>query len=104
MARKNFVYANNDKIGKITFDIEVQKAIPVVVDYITTKNPKAEDTEISKALGLSQEIVSAVMSKPISNLRKNKDTTEKVKALKAKLSELKKFNPIQFTQKIIQEL
>ena len=105
---KNYIqlitYANNDKIGKITFDIEVQKAIPVVVDYITTKNPKAEDKEISKALGLSQEIVSAVMSKPISNLRKNKDTTEKVKALKAKLSELKKFNPIQFTQKIIQEL
>lgn len=105
---KNYIqlitYANNDKIGKITFDIEVQKAIPVVVDYITTKNPKAEDKEISKALGLSQEIVSAVMSKPISNLRKNKDTTEKVKALKAKLSELKKFNPIKFTQKIIQEL
>lgn len=105
---KNYIqlitYANNDKIGKITFDIEVQKAIPLVVDYITTKNPKAEDPEISKALGLSQEIVSAVMSKPISNLRKNKDTTEKVKALKSKLSELKKFNPIQFTQKIIQEL
>ena len=37
---KNYIqlitYANNDKIGKITFDIEVQKAIPVVVDYITT--------------------------------------------------------------------
>jgi hypothetical protein len=97
-------YANNDKISKVTFDINVQKAIPLVVDYITTKNPKATDQEISKNLGIPEEIVTSVMSKPISNLRKNKDTTEKIKALKDKLSELKKFNPVTFTEKIISEM
>lgn len=97
-------YANNDKISKVTFDINVQKAIPLVVDYITSKNPKATDQEISKNLGIPEEIVTSVMSKPISNLRKNKDTTEKIKALKDKLSELKKFNPVTFTEKIISEM
>ncbi len=97
-------YANNDKIQKVTFDINVQKAIPLVVDYITSKNPKATDQEISKNLGIPEEIVTSVMSKPISNLRKNKDTTEKIKALKDKLSELKKFNPVTFTEKIISEM
>lgn len=105
---KNYIqlitYANNDKIQKVTFDIDVQKAIPLVVDYITNKNPKATDKEISKNLGIPEEIIASVMSKPISNLRKNKDTTEKVKALKSKLSELKKFNPTLFTEKIIGEM
>ena len=97
-------YANNDKISKVTFDIEVQKAIPVVVDYITTKNPAATDKEISEKLQLNPEVVQAVMSKPISNLRKNKDTSERIKALNNKLEELNKFNPTKFTKQIIQKL
>ena len=105
---KNYIqlvtYANNDKIQKVTFEINVQKAIPLVVDYITSKNPKATDQEISKNLGIPEEIVISVMSKPISNLRKNKDTTEKIKSLKTKLSELKKFNPGSFAEKIISEM
>ena len=41
------------------------------------------------------------MSKPISYLRKNKDTAERVKELKDKLKELKKFNPVTYTEQII---
>ena len=97
-------YANNEKIQKVTHEIEIQKAIPLVVDYITNKNPKATDKEISKNLGVSEEIVEAVMGKPISHLRKNKDTTERIKSLKSRLTELKKFDPVKFTEKIINEL
>ena len=75
-----------------------------VIDYITNKNPKATDSEISKYLGVSKEIVEAVMGKPISHLRKNKDTTERIKSLKSRLTELKNFDPIKFTEKIINEL
>ena len=44
------------------------------------------------------------MSKPISHLRKTKDTSERVKALKKRLSELKKFDPVKHTFEIIQEM
>jgi hypothetical protein len=44
------------------------------------------------------------MSKPISYLRKNKDTSDRVKALKDKLKELKKFNPVAYTEDIINRL
>ena len=98
------VYANNDKIAKVEREIKIQEAIPLVVNYITSINPKAEDKEISKSLNLEEDIVSSVMTKPISNLRKNKDNTAKIKQLKTKLTELKKFNPVKFTEKIINEL
>ena len=98
------VYANNDKIAKVEREIKIQEAIPAVVNYITSINPKAEDKEISKALNLEEDIVSSVMTKPISNLRKNKDNTAKIKQLKTKLAELKKFDPVKFTEKIINEL
>lgn len=98
------VYANNDKIAKVEREIKIQEAIPLVVNYITSINPKAEDKEISKSLNLEEDIVSSVMTKPISNLRKNKDNTAKIKQLKTKLAELKKFDPVKFTEKIINEL
>ena len=98
------VYANNDKIAKVEREIKIQEAIPLVVNYITSINPKAEDKEISKSLNLEEDIVSSVMTKPISNLRKNKDNTAKIKQLKTKLTELKKFDPVKFTEKIINEL
>ena len=105
---KNYIdligYANNEKISKTMFDIKTFEAIPLVVNYITKVNPKAEDQEISKKLGIPVEIVSSVMSKPINYLRKNKDTKEKIKSLKTRLSELKKFNPVSFTEEIIKEL
>lgn len=94
---------NNKKIAATEFEIRVQEALPFVVDYIM-KKPTAENKEISEALGLDIEIVKGVMSKPISYLRKNKDTAERVKALKKHLSDLKKFDAVKFTEEVINEL
>lgn len=95
---------NQKKIDKTTFDIAVLEAIPSISDYILNKNPKATDEEISVMLGIPQEIVSSVMSKPISYLRKNKDTSDRIKELKTKLKELKKFDPVAYTEQIINQL
>lgn len=92
---------NSKKIEKTKFDIAVQEAIPPVSQYILNTNPKATDAEISGALGIPEVIVSAVMSKPISYLRKNKDTNSRIKELKEKLRELKKFDPVAYTEQII---
>ena len=105
---KNYIQlvseVNAKKIEKCKFDILVLEALPYVSDYILNKNPKATDIEISKALNIPVEAVEVVMSKPISYLRKNKDTAERVKALKDKLKELKKFDPIKYTEEIINKL
>lgn len=95
---------NRKQIDAVDFDIQVYSSLPLVADYIINKNPKAENEEISRVLGIDINIVSAIMSKPISNLRKNKDTSDKVKELKQKLKELIKFNPIKFTDDIINQL
>lgn len=95
---------NQKKIEAVKFEIDIQKALPSVVDYIMNINPKAENSEIEKKLNLSKEIVSNVMSKPINYLRKNKDTTLRQKELKDKLAELKKFDPALFTYNVIQKL
>jgi hypothetical protein len=95
---------NAKRIEAVKKEIMVQEVLPVVVDYIQNHNPKATNTEISGALSIPEEIVAAVMSKPIGYLRKNKDTAERVKELKKKLSELKKFDPVKFTHSVIQEL
>ena len=86
------------------FDIKVFTALPDVANYIINTNPKADDEEISKALNLDNEIVKSIMSKSISNLRKNKDTTQKVKDLNNKLKELKKFDAVKFTDEVISKL
>ena len=105
---KNYIQllinVNKKRIEKVQFDILVQEALPYIADYILNKNPKATDDQIMKALNLSREIVEAVMSKPISYLRKNKDTSDRVKALKDKLKELKKFDPVKYTEEIIKKL
>ena len=98
------VKVNQKKIEKTTFDIAVLEAIPLISDYILNKNPKATDEEIMKVFGMPQEIVSSVMSKPISYLRKNKDTSDRIKELKTRLKELKKFNPVAYTEQIINQL
>ena len=95
---------NKKRIEKCKFDIAVQEAIPIVANYIITVNPAATDEELCKKLGLPVEVVSEVMSKPISYLRKNKDTSERVKVLKEKLKELKKFNPVVYTEEVIKKL
>ena len=98
------VKANQRKIAKTEFDIAVFEAIPVVANYILNTNPKATDKEIQGALGIPEEILSTVLGKPISYLRKNSDTTGKVKELKSKLKELKSFDPIKYTEEIIKKL
>lgn len=92
---------NKKRIEKCKFDIKVQEAIPYVADYILNKNPKATDEEIQKALGISKDVIEVVMGKPISYLRANKDTAERVKTLKNKLKELKAFDPVKYTEEII---
>jgi len=76
----------------------------LVADYILNRNPKATDAEIQKALGISADIIEVVMGKPISYLRANKDTAERIKALKNRLKELKAFDPIKYTEEIINQL
>ena len=78
--------------------------MPIISDYIINKNPKATDEDINKTLGIPLDIISSVMSKPISYLRKNKDTASRIKELKDKLKELKKFDPIIFTEGVINQL
>lgn len=95
---------NKKNINQVNFQIAVQQALPIISDYIINKNPKATDEEISNTLGVSMEIVKEVVSKPISWLRKNKDTNERVKMLKAKLKELKSFNAVSYTEQIINKL
>lgn len=95
---------NKKRIAKCQFDIKVQEAIPYVADYILNRNPKATDAEISKALGIPAEVIEVVMGKPISYLRANKDTADRVKALKSRLKELKAFDPIKYTEEIINQL
>lgn len=96
--------ANQRKIKKTEFDIAVFEAIPIVANYILNINPKATDKELVTKLGMPLDIVTTVLGKPISYLRKNSDTTGKVKELKARLKELKKFNPITYTEEIIKRL
>ena len=98
------IEVNKKKILKCEFDIMVQEAIPGIADYILNRNPKASNAEIERALGISAEIIEVVMSKPISYLRKNKDTAERIKALKDRLKELKKFDPYRYTEEIIEKL
>jgi len=98
------ITANERKIKKTIFDIAVYEAIPKVADYILNVNPKASDTELKNALGYPDEVLESVLGKPISYLRKNSDTTGKVKELKDKLKELKKFDPVAYTENIISKL
>lgn len=95
---------NEKKIEKVEFNIAVQQALSIISDYIINKNPKATDKEIVKNLGIPEEIVESVMSKPISYLRNNKDTKDRVKGLKNKLKELKSFDPIAFTENLIMKI
>lgn len=98
------VEVNKKKIRKTEFDIKVLESIPIIADYILNNNPRATDEEICKGTGISMDVVSSVMSKPISYIRKNKDTSSRVKELKDKLKELKKFDPVKYTEEIIKKL
>ena len=95
---------NANEINKVEFQIFVQQALPKIADYIINKNPKATDDEIAQNLNLSAEVVAAVVNKPISYLRNNRDTRERVSNLKNKLCELKHFDPVKYIEDIIYKL
>lgn len=105
---KNYItlvtQVNEKNIEKTKFDIKVQEAIPLIADYILNRNPGATDEQICQDLSLPGEVVQTVMGKPISYLRKNKDTSDRIKSLKAKLKELKAFDPVKFTEGVIAQL
>lgn len=95
---------NQKKIQKTEFNIAVLESLPIISDYIINKNPKATDKEICDVLGIHPDIVKDVMQKPISYIRKNKDTSTRLKNLKEELKELKRFDPIKYTEEIIKKL
>ena len=103
---KNYIdllnFSVSKKISQTEFDIKVQQALPAVADMIM-KNPKVSDLEINKALGIDLDVISAIMSKPIGQLRKNKDNSDRIKALKEKLKSLKNFDPVRHTEEVINE-
>lgn len=94
---------NKKQIDKCKFDISVQKAIPVIGQLIIN-DPTISDEDIYKQTGLPLEIIKTVCEKPISYLRKNKDTSERIKVLEKKLKDLKSFDPITYTEEIIKKL
>lgn len=76
--------------------------LPKVAELIL-KNPDITDDEICKQLEIEKWIVSEILKKPISTLRK-KDTQEQIKQIDAKIAEFKKFDPNKFTLEIIESI
>ena len=95
---------NQKKINQTEFNIAVLENLPKVSNYIINENPKAKDEELSRVLGIHPDIISAIMSKPISYIRNNKDNSTRLKNLKDQLKELKKFDPVKYTEEIIKKL
>jgi hypothetical protein len=94
---------NLDEINRVKFDIEVYSNIERIAHFVI-ENPRASDEDIIRVTGCRDDVVKAVMSRPISTLRKTRDQTDKVKALKDKLKELKSFDAIKFTDDIVNRL
>lgn len=94
---------NAKNIEKCKFDISVQEAIPVIGELIL-KNPAITDSEIKAQTGIPEEVIKLVCDKPISYLRKNKDTSARIKTLKDRLKELKSFDAVKFTEDVIKRL
>jgi DNA gyrase subunit A len=95
-------FSVSKKIAQTEFDIKVQTAMPVVAQMIMA-NPKVTNTEIQKTTGYEIEVIEAIMAKPIGQLRKNKDNSDRIKALKERLKNLKAFDPVKHTEEVINE-
>lgn len=95
---------NKEEIASTEYEIKVNDAIPSVADYIINKNPKADNKEISEKLSLDPEVVSSILQKPISYIRKTKEASDRSKALSSKLKELKSFDKVKFTDEVIMKL
>lgn len=95
---------NQKKIVECEFAITVQKAIPAFSNYILNVNPKATDEELIKNLGFTPEILKALSSKSLFTIRQNAENTEVLNRLQKKLTALKSFNPVKFTEDIIKQM
>lgn len=96
---------NNQKlITETEYEIKVNDAIPAVADYILNKNPKADNKEICEKLSLEPDVVSSILQKPISYIRRTKEASDRGKALSLKLSDLKSFDKVKFTDEVIMKL
>ena len=95
-------FSVSKKIAQTEFDIKVQTAMPVVAQMIMA-NPKVTNTGIQKTTGYEIEVIEAIMAKPIGQLRKNKDNSDRIKALKERLKNLKAFDPVKHTEEVINE-
>ncbi len=90
------------KIAQTEFDIKVQIALPEVAKLVMS-NPKITNDEIKKATGIELDVIESIMSKPIGQLRKNKDNSDRIKSLKERLKSLKAFDPVKHTEEVINE-
>lgn len=95
---------NVREIEKVQFQIAVQEALPHISKYLVETNIKASVKELSQKLSLHPIVIEAALEKPIKQIIQNKDTTDRVKALKQKLKELQAFDPVTYTENIIQQL
>ena len=92
------------KLQRVELDMAVLNSISPIANYVLNQNPKATDNEISKNTNISKDIVSIVMSKPISYLRNNKDNSLRLKSLKDRRKEFLNFNPIQYIEELIKKI
>ena len=97
-------FARNEKLKAANFDLEIQTYLPRVADYIINTNPNATNDFIAKEFGINLDIVQAIMAKPISYLRKNKENSEKLKEIKEKIKYLKKFDTELYTKELINRM
>lgn len=95
---------NQRNIEKVQFQIAVQESLPLISKYLVEVNIKASSKELSTKLGIHPDVVEAALEKPIRQIIQNKDTTDRVKSLKQKLKELRSFDPVVYTENVIQML
>lgn len=95
---------NQRNIEKVQFQIAVQESLPLISKYLVGVNIKASSKELSTKLGIHPDVVEAALEKPIRQIIQNKDTTDRVRSLKQKLKELRSFDPVVYTENVIQML
>lgn len=97
-------HARTEKLKIAEFDLAVQTYLPKIADYILNINPGASNDQISKVIGIPIEVVQAIMAKPISYIRKNKENSGRMKEIRDKIRELKQFDGVKFTEDLIERL
>ena len=97
-------HAREEKLKVVKFDLLVQTYLPKIADFIINENPGASNELISKIMSIPLEIVQAVMSKPISYLRKSKENNGRLKEIKERIKELESFDSSKFTECLIERL